>query len=86
MERRFKKTRISVLTALPMGISRVPIHDYVRRMAKQTESLLLANLRHIVFNQLLQSTEHSQQFAPRLCIVTADPFFYFRHVEITTLR
>jgi hypothetical protein len=69
-----------------MGISRVPIHDDVRRMAKQTESLLQANQHHIVFNHSLQSTEHSQQFAPQLCIVTANPFFYFRHVEITTVR
>jgi len=44
----FKKTCISVLSALPMGISSVPIHDYVRRMAKQTESLLQANPHHIV--------------------------------------
>jgi hypothetical protein len=86
MERRFKKTCISVLSVLPMGISRVPIHDYVRRMAKQNESLLQANLHHILFNRSLPSTEHSQQFAPQLCIVTGNPFFYFRHVEITTLR
>jgi hypothetical protein len=69
-----------------MDISRVPIHDDVRCMAKQAESLLQANPHHIVFNHLLQSTEHSQRFAPQLCIVTANPFYYFRHVEITTLR
>jgi hypothetical protein len=86
MERRFKETCICVLSALPMSISRVPIHDYISCMAKQTESLLQANPHHIVCNHSLQSGEHSQQFAPQLCIVTENPFFYFRHVEITTLR
>jgi hypothetical protein len=84
MERRFKQTCISVLSALPMGIARVPIHGYVRCMTKQTKSLLQANPHHIVLNHSLPSTEHSQQFAPQLRIVTETPFFYFRHVEITT--
>jgi hypothetical protein len=85
-KRRFKKTCISVLSTLPMGISSDPIHDYVRCMTKQTECLLQANPHLIVFNHSLRSTEHSQQFAPQLRIVTANPFSYFRHVEITTLR
>jgi hypothetical protein len=82
-KRMFKKTCISVPSALPMGISSVLIHDYVRRMAKQTES---ATLHHMVSNHWLQSAEHSQHSAPHLRIVTANPFSYFRHVEITTLR
>jgi len=70
IERRFKKTCISALSVLPMGISRVPIHVYVTCMAKQTESLLQANPHLILFNHSLPSTEHSQHFAPQLCIVT----------------
>ena len=38
METKFTKTCISVVSVLPMGISRVLIHDCVRCVAKQTES------------------------------------------------